>query len=135
MRRARTRNLPNDHLGARRPGVGRVNVGRRGFLRYAAARGQPCSTESGCARGGTAKRSRCRLGFIMPQVHRILVAEDEPEVRNYLGIALQCQGYEVEFAETGEEVLNHLAANRDEISLILMDIMMPRKDGIDTLRE
>ena len=66
---------------------------------------------------------------------RILVAEDEPEVRNYLGIALQCQGYQVDFAETGEEVLNHLQANKDEVSLILMDIMMPRKDGIDTLRE
>lgn len=67
--------------------------------------------------------------------HRILVAEDEPEVRNYLGIALQCQGYQVDFAETGEEVLSHLAGNKDQISLVLMDIMMPRKDGMDTLHE
>jgi two-component system, NtrC family, response regulator AtoC len=67
--------------------------------------------------------------------HRILVAEDEPEVRNYLGIALECQGYQVDFAETGEEVLSHLAGNKDQISLVLMDIMMPRKDGMDTLHE
>jgi two-component system response regulator AtoC len=71
----------------------------------------------------------------MPTGPRILIAEDEPEVRNYLGIALQCQGYQVEFAETGEEVLTHLASNKEQISLILMDIMMPQKDGIDTLRE
>ncbi len=71
----------------------------------------------------------------MASGHRILVAEDEPEVRNYLGIALQCQGYQVDFAETGEEVLNHLATNKDQVSLVLMDIMMPRKDGIETLRQ
>ena len=71
----------------------------------------------------------------MATAPRILIAEDEPEVRNYLGIALQCQGYQVEFAETGEEVLTHLASNKGDISLILMDIMMPQKDGIDTLRE
>src|ERR1700753_2817948 len=70
----------------------------------------------------------------MTSGHRILIAEDEPEVRNYLGIALQCQGYQVDFAETGEEVLNRVAAKHDP-SLVLLDIMMPRKDGIETLRQ
>src|SRR5712692_3868129 len=65
----------------------------------------------------------------------ILVAEDEPEVRNYLEMALRCQGYGVECAEDGEEVLSCLAEGNRNISLVLLDIMMPRKDGIDTLRE
>ena len=65
----------------------------------------------------------------------ILIAEDEPEVRNYLEIALRCLGYAVEVAENGEEVLASLEANSGQISLVLLDIMMPHKDGIETLRE
>ena len=65
----------------------------------------------------------------------ILVGEDELEVRSYLEMALRCHGYSIESAQDGEEVLACLERERDRISLVLLDIMMPRKDGLETLRE
>ena len=65
----------------------------------------------------------------------ILVGEDELEVRHYLELALRCQGYSVALAENGEEVLSFLGGTGRDISLVLLDIMMPRKDGMETLRE
>src|SRR5437879_7666035 len=65
----------------------------------------------------------------------ILVGEDESEVRSYLEMALRCQGYCIESTQDGEEVLSCLERERDKISAVLLDIMMPRKDGLETLRE
>jgi two-component system response regulator AtoC len=65
----------------------------------------------------------------------ILIAEDEPEVRNFLRLALRSEDYEVEFAEDGEEVLTYLNGGRRGPSLLLLDIRMPRKDGLETLQE
>jgi two-component system response regulator AtoC len=68
-------------------------------------------------------------------VSTILVAEDELEVRNYLGVALKCLGYGVELAQNGEEVLRYMQAGQTPISLLMLDILMPEKDGLETLRE
>ena len=65
----------------------------------------------------------------------ILVGEDELEVRGYLGMALKCMGYSVEMAEDGDEVLSCLRSSRSEISAVLLDLMMPNRDGLDTLAE
>jgi two-component system, NtrC family, response regulator AtoC len=65
----------------------------------------------------------------------ILVAEDEPAVRDYLGLALNCGGYEVEFAGNGDEVLSQLQQRGRGISLLLLDLIMPETDGLQTLRE
>ena len=65
----------------------------------------------------------------------ILVAEDELEVRGYLETALKCLGYSVELAQDGNEVLDCLESSRTEFAAVLLDIMMPNRDGIDTLRE
>src|SRR5580704_7152043 len=65
----------------------------------------------------------------------ILVGEDELEVRGYLAMALKCLGYSVELAEDGDEVLSCLRASRVEISAVLLDVMMPNRDGLDTLVE
>src|SRR5579863_3563054 len=65
----------------------------------------------------------------------ILLGEDELEVRSYLEMALKCHGYSIESAQDGEEVLTCLERERNRISLVLLDIMMPRKDGLETLRE
>jgi len=67
--------------------------------------------------------------------HRILVAEDEPEIRDYLQVALRRPNFVVDFAENGEEVLNTLATGVDTPSLLILDVMMPRKDGLTTLKE
>jgi len=66
---------------------------------------------------------------------RILIAEDEPEVRKYLKLALNCQGYEVELVENGQEAVDCLENHGENISLLLLDLMMPIKDGFETLKE
>lgn len=65
----------------------------------------------------------------------VLVGEDELEVRGYFQMALKCLGYSVELAQDGEEVLSTLRSSRGEIDAVLLDIMMPNLDGLDTLRE
>ena len=66
----------------------------------------------------------------------ILITEDEFEVRNYLELSLRCRGYGVQHAENGDEVLTRLRERGgSEISLILLDVRMPCRDGIETLRE
>lgn len=67
--------------------------------------------------------------------NRILIVEDEPEVRDYLSIALKRQGYATEVADDGDEAIEAVTRGGSEISLMLLDIIMPRKDGLDTLRE
>ena len=66
---------------------------------------------------------------------KILVVEDESEVRDYLGIALKRQGYATDFAEDGDDAISFLTRPESDIDLLLLDIIMPRKDGLDTLRE
>jgi len=65
----------------------------------------------------------------------ILVGEDELEVRGYLEIALKCLGYSVELAQDGDEVLACLQSSRSEFAAVLLDLMMPNREGLDTLRE
>jgi two-component system response regulator AtoC len=63
----------------------------------------------------------------------ILVGDDELEVRQYLEITLNCLGYRVTLAENGNEVLKRLQTSGDEIALVLLDITMPERDGLETL--
>jgi len=69
------------------------------------------------------------------QAGTILVGEDEAEVRDYLGLALKCLGYSVEFAQDGDEVLERLGAPESRVSAVLLDLIMPQRDGIETLKE
>jgi two-component system response regulator AtoC len=64
----------------------------------------------------------------------ILVGEDEPEVVGYFEMALKCLGYSIEVAQDGDEVLSCFQSGRSEIAAVLLDIMMPNRDGLDTLR-
>lgn len=65
----------------------------------------------------------------------ILLAEDDAEVRSYLKMALRCQGYAVEAVQDGEELIQSLQEAPSRISAILLDIAMPRKDGLEALSE
>jgi len=71
----------------------------------------------------------------IPSTVRILVAEDEPEIRGYLDVALRWLGYSVDFVSDGEEALARLRKQGADYSLLLLDMIMPRKDGLETLRE
>jgi two-component system response regulator PilR (NtrC family) len=64
---------------------------------------------------------------------KILVADDEQSMREFLDILLKKEGYKVTLASNGEEVLK--LAERDIFDLILMDIRMPKLDGIAVLKK
>lgn len=75
------------------------------------------------------------MGVSQSTQHRVLITEDESEVRSYLQMALKCQGYKVETAQDGAEAIEILQESAEPISAVLLDIMMPRKDGLETLKE
>jgi len=62
--------------------------------------------------------------------YKVLVVDDEKEIRDAIEIYLRNEGITVFHAKDGIEALDIL--NKEEIHLILMDIMMPRQDGIST---
>jgi len=61
---------------------------------------------------------------------RILVVDDEPAVRTTLERALRLDGYDVELAEDGAEALARMSA----FDAIVLDVMMPRVDGLEVCR-
>ena len=64
---------------------------------------------------------------------RLLLAEDEAELSRVLTAALRMQGYEVDAAADGEAAVS--LARRNRYDCMVLDIMMPKKDGITALRE
>ena len=64
---------------------------------------------------------------------KILVADDEQSMREFLDIMLKKEGYKVSLASNGEEVLK--LTERDIFDLVLMDIRMPKLDGISALKK
>ncbi len=65
---------------------------------------------------------------------RILVADDEPSVRESVGYALRQEGFEVEIAEDGDDADSKLGPDVD-FDLLVLDIMMPGKSGLDLCRD
>jgi DNA-binding response OmpR family regulator len=64
---------------------------------------------------------------------RILVIEDDPSIVLGLRMNLEAEGYRVEVAEDGEAGLTQ--ARRDDADLIILDIMLPRLNGFEVLRQ
>jgi len=64
---------------------------------------------------------------------RILIVEDEPDLAFGLADDLRVEGYDVEVASTGENAARR--AREDRWDLILLDIMLPGKDGLEVCRE
>jgi len=63
---------------------------------------------------------------------RVLVIDDEPQIRRLLTVALTSHGYWVESAATGEVGLDRLVADR--FDLLLLDLGLPEMDGIEVCR-
>ena len=64
----------------------------------------------------------------MPMLASILLVEDESALRMTLGDRLRKEGYVVDYAIDGEEGLNK--ATRQPFDLIVLDLMLPRLDGL-----
>ncbi|HEU4906548.1 MAG TPA: response regulator transcription factor [Solirubrobacterales bacterium] len=65
---------------------------------------------------------------------RILVADDEPSVRDSVGYALAQDGFDVTSAADGDEAAE-MVANGAGFDLLILDIMMPGQSGLDICRE
>lgn len=65
----------------------------------------------------------------------ILLVEDEVHVQKFLADALESMGYKVILAVDGQEAVDKYRDNRAAVDLVLMDIMMPRKDGVTAHKE
>lgn len=63
----------------------------------------------------------------------ILAADDEKHMLRLLAFNLAKLGYPVKTASSGDEVLR--IANEDKIDLLVIDVMMPGRDGFETIRE
>lgn len=81
----------------------------------------------------TAVRERIQLSS------RILLIEDEELIRNIIALNLEEEGYEVIKASNGREALNileshHLHGLRDNIDMVILDLMLPEVNGLDICR-
>lgn len=65
---------------------------------------------------------------------RILVVDDEEDIREIVRILLESRGYRADCAADGEEAIAYVRDN-PEVDLVVMDIMMPRLSGVEATRE
>jgi len=69
----------------------------------------------------------------MTNVGRILIVDDEPKIRSFIGRALTAAGYTAEFAANGAEALRSCAGTRCD--LVILDLVIGDMDGRQVLRE
>ena len=62
---------------------------------------------------------------------KVLIAEDEASIREFIVINLKRSGYDVVEAENGEEAINKYEEENGNIDVAVLDIMMPLKDGLE----
>jgi two-component system copper resistance phosphate regulon response regulator CusR len=67
------------------------------------------------------------------QLSRILIAEDEARIASFLEKGLRANGFATAVAATAEEALR--LASREEFELLILDLGLPDRDGLDLLRE
>ena len=65
---------------------------------------------------------------------KILVVDDDKEIVELLSIYVKNEGYDVIKAYDGKEALSKIATNPD-INLMILDIMMPKMDGMEVVKE
>jgi two-component system response regulator CpxR len=71
----------------------------------------------------------------MQPMSRILIADDDRALCTLLADYLQQEGFEVDIAHDGEEALLRLRDAAQRPDLLILDVMMPGRDGLETLRE
>jgi DNA-binding response OmpR family regulator len=66
---------------------------------------------------------------------RVLVVEDEAHLAQGLRFNLEAEGYSVHVADRGEEALNLLLQDKEVFDALILDVMLPGKDGFTVARE
>ena len=67
----------------------------------------------------------------MAHLGRILIVDDEPKIRSFIGRALTAAGYATEFADSGAEAMRRALATRYD--LVILDLVIPDMDGRQVL--
>jgi two-component system alkaline phosphatase synthesis response regulator PhoP len=70
---------------------------------------------------------------MVPEPYRLLLVDDEPDVLEFLSYNLKKEGYEILTANNGKDAIK--IALSENPHLILLDVMMPEMDGIETCEE
>jgi len=70
----------------------------------------------------------------MADKEKILVVDDEPSIRKVLQTLLEVDGHKVETVASGKEALERVGSG-DRPDMIILDVLMPELDGIETLRQ
>src|ERR1700722_562609 len=71
----------------------------------------------------------------MPEKEKILVVDDEPSIRKYLQTLLEVDGFEVSTLSSGREALQRIGTGENRPTFIILDVLMPDLDGLETLRQ
>jgi two-component system response regulator CpxR len=71
----------------------------------------------------------------MTAMPRILLADDDRALTRLLADYLQREGFTVDVVHDGEAALAHLRDSAQRPDLLILDVMMPGRDGLETLRE
>lgn len=66
---------------------------------------------------------------------RVLIVEDEQHLADGLRFNLEAEGYEVELVQTGEEALERLLPPSVACDVLILDVMLPGKDGFSVMSE
>jgi len=70
----------------------------------------------------------------MATKEKILVIDDEPSIRKYLQTLLEVDGFEVETVSSGKEALSKVKGG-ERPDFIILDVLMPEMNGLETLKE
>jgi DNA-binding response OmpR family regulator len=71
----------------------------------------------------------------MPALQRVLIVEDEQHLAEGLRFNLEAEGYATEVVDTGEAALAHLLRPEPRFDLVVLDVMLPGKDGFAVVSE
>jgi DNA-binding response OmpR family regulator len=66
---------------------------------------------------------------------RVLVVEDEQHLADGLRFNLEAEGYEVQVVDTGESALDTLRTESNRFDVVILDVMLPGKDGFAVMSE
>ncbi len=65
---------------------------------------------------------------------KVMVVDDEPSIRKYLQTLLEVDGFDVETLSSGREAIKQISEGQRP-DLVILDVLMPEMNGIDTLKE
>jgi two-component system, NtrC family, response regulator AtoC len=74
------------------------------------------------------------IGIPMAQKEKILIVDDEPSIRKYLQTLLEVDGFDVDAVSSGKEALARVG-NGERPDFMILDVLMPEMDGLETLRQ